>query len=842
MKKHNPPENQTNVPEGPRTFGQWVKSQRTALGLTQDNLAQRVVCSKSTINKIERNERLPSKAMAEQLALYLKIPSAEYASFIHLALPNLLLEPNSLPTQTRARAIPSLPTPLTGLIGREEEVASISSLLQRASSRLITLTGPGGTGKTRLAIQVAAEMEKSFADGVHFISLAPVHDPALVLPTIAQTLGLKSARDQRDEELLVNYLHDKAVLLVLDNFEQVLGAAKAVAELLMFTERFKVLVTSRAVLRLNGEYEFAVPPLALPSLNMPANLHALADSPAVRLFAEHARLVRPYFELNENNAYPIAEICARLDGLPLAIELAAARCKVISPEAILKRLKNGAGGVNIDLLSGGGRDLPDRHQALRQTMEWSYNLLTPQERLLFRRLGVFVGGNTLDVIEEICEKRSASSRLQANRAESALNLAISLIDQSLLRQVDSADGEPRFFMLETLREYALECLAAASELEMMQRQHAVYFLRLAESIETKLHGPEQEICLQRLEVEFHNLRAALAWSSDHDLEMALRLASALWQFWLTRGYLSEGRAWMSDILQRPGADSFPLARARVLNGAGLLLSVQGDTNTANVYLQESLRLFRELGDTLGEAWVLNHLGQVLNSVGQKNQAMKFFERSLNLFREQNAQWHSAWVLVNLGDVNVYDGDRDLAQQFLSEARDLFKRLGDQRGAAAAIDRLGVLAHLSNEFERALPLFAESRRLFDLVGDVEGSAWALYHLGRISYDSGKHAPAFDYLVESLRLFEKLGDQWGSFWALLCLGQTVFDQNHLYEAAVLMGATDTLVNIFHHRLLPADYNAIQETLQKAHARLEPAAWATGQALPTEKALALALETIA
>ena len=595
-------------------------------------------------------------------------------------------------------------------------MAALSFSLQQTGIRLLTLTGPGGIGKTRLALQVAAELKDKFSDGVYFVSLAPVRDPAHVLSTIVQALGLKSMRDQGDDELLVAYLHEKAALLILDNFEQALPATKAIAELLSLTAYVKVLVTSRAVLRLTGEHEFVVPSLAVPDLNLvAADPVTLAHSPAVLLFVQRARAVRADFVLTAENVHSVVEICARLDGMPLAIELAAARCKVLSPQAILARLTGAMGGGALGLLAGGVQDLPARHQTIRQTIEWSYNLLSGREQTLFRRLGVFVGGCTLDAIEDICDKLKAESqsRLRSVPQTSALDSAIALMDQSLLRQVEGLDGEPRFFMSETLREYALECLTACNELEMMRYQHAAYFLRLVDSIEPKLRGAEQEFALKRLDPDYDNIRAALTWSSASDIEMALRMAAVLWEYWLSRGYLSEGRAWLTDILQR--SESIPSLpahiRAQVLNGAGLLISVQGDQPAARGYLQESLRLFRELDDKMGEAWVLNHLGQTLNLSGQQEQAVPVFEESLKLFRALGDNWHSAWVLINLGEVSLYKGETNRALQLLSDARDLFSELGDKRGTAAAIDRLARLALLRGDSRQAVALFSESLRTF-----------------------------------------------------------------------------------------------------------------------------------
>jgi len=838
---------QTGDMEEISTFGQWVKHQRNALGLTQANLAQKVACSKSTINKIESDLRCPSKSMIELLAINLKIPRTDLAAFFHLARPNLLIELDEFSNRdglnaAKARPMPikNLPVPLTPLIGRGREVAEVCSYLQKAGTRLLTLTGPGGTGKTRLALQVAADLQDKFADGVYFVSLAPVRDPALVLSTIVQALGLKSMRDQRDDELLVTHLHEKAALLILDNFEQTLPAAKAIAELLTLTAYIKVLVTSRAVLRLTGEQEFVVPPLDVPDLNQATDLATLALSPAVVLFVQHAQAVRADFALNAENAQSVAEICARLDGLPLAIELAAARCKVLSPQAILARLKGATGGV-LGLLSGGSQDLPARQQTIRQTIEWSYNLLNEREQALFRCLGVFVGGCTLDAIEDVCAKLKTESapRLRPAPHVSALDSAIALMDQSLLRQLEDPDGEPRFIIPETLREYALECLATCNELETMRRRHATYLLQMVEMIEPKLRGAEQQACLKRLDVEYNNIRSALTWSCVSDAEMALRFGGALWEYWLTRGYLSEGRAWLTDILQHPAAASPRQARARAqaLNGAGLLTSVQGgDQELAGVYLREALFLFRELNDRMGEAWALNHLGQTLNLSGQREQALHAFDASLQLFRALDANWHSAWVLINLGEVSLHNRETDRARQFLSESRDLFSALSDKRGMAAAIDRLGRLALMRHDSSQATTLFLESLKLFEEIGDREGCGWTFHHLGRMAHDAGLKKQAAEYLIESLRLFDKLNDKWGCAWSLLHLAKVVNGMHEHESAAVLFGAADAMMTAFNDRMSASEREYIDQSFAEARPQFDLVTWARGRALSIEKVLAL------
>ena len=634
----------------------------------------------------------------------------------------------------------NIPTPMTTFVGRRREVAEIERALQ--GGRLVTLTGPGGTGKTRLALQTSAEIRGSFADGAFFVALAPISEPRLVASTIGTVLGIAEAPGRSPVDMIVDHLKDKRVLLVLDNFEQIIDAAPDVGAILEACPGVSVLATSREALHLNGELEYPVPPLGLPD---PANLppfDALSQYEAVALFVERARAVRPAFSVSNDNAPAVAEICARLDGLPLAIELAAARIKVLSPEAILKRLEH-----RLTLLEGGARDLPARQQTLRDAIAWSYDLLDAEEQRFFARLSTFRGGASLEAIEAVC-----APGLELD----GLDGVASLVNKSLLRQVETPDGEPRFLMLETIREFADERLSESPDADEVRGRHAAYYLAMAEGSVPDLFGPKQADLLDALAREHDNLRAALA---SADAATALRLGASLWRFWQMRGHLREASERLQAVVSQPGAPDHPAELADALEAAGGVAYWMGEFDRAKAAYARCLEIRRTLGDRPGVAEATYNLSFAFAVPSPPARdlvrARELLEEALVLYRELDDRRGMAKVLWGLSTGDITEQRWEPALEHGREARTLFRELDDRFGTGWAQHSIGLAAAFLGDVAEARDALEDGLRIFAGAGDVTGIGILLADLSVAEGLRGSHRTATRLRGAALALEERSG---------------------------------------------------------------------------------------
>jgi predicted ATPase/class 3 adenylate cyclase len=733
-------------------------------------------------------------------------------------LKSLNVSPNNLPIQ------------LTSFIGREKEITEVKQALRE--HRLVTLMGPGGSGKTRLSLQVATELIEDFREGVFFVALAPITDPGLVPSTIAQSLGISEVAGRSILDSLKDYLQNKSLLLLLDNFEQVIPAAPVVAELLSAGRGLKALVTSREALRISGEREYLVPPLPLPNLTQLPTADSLSQYAAVELFLQRAQAVKPDFRITNDTAPAIAEICYRLDGLPLAIELAAARVKLLPPRAMLARLGN-----RLEFLTGGARELPARQQTLRNAIAWSYDLLDEEERKLFRQLSVFVGGCTLDAVEAVSGDHQTGLSL--------LDQFGSLLDKSLLREVEGISDEPRFVMLELLREFGLDQLRASDEQEIIRERHASFFLALAERAESKLESADQLDWINRMEQEHDNLRAALEWSKTAKgaADLCLRLAGALGLFWEARGYFSEGRERLSAILVTPVAQGRTAGHAKLLARAAELAYRQSDYAATVELAEASLAIYREVGDKQGIASVLIKLGNAATEAGDYETASGFLEEALSIWQELDDKHGTARALISLGWAALRPGDYQLANQRLEAALTISRQLEDTRSIGFELSGLGEVALRQDDYARATKLLEESLELRRQLGNKWGVGVSLGTLGWVAIREGDWQRALARLGESLAVRQEIGDKGGSAWCIERLAEVALAQGNREKAVRLLSAAGALRISIGSVIDPADQPEYQNRRAALRSELGQeqfaALWEAGRALTLDQAITYALE---
>jgi predicted ATPase len=737
------------------------------------------------------------------------------------------------PSRHFAPRLNTLPSQATAFIGRERELAAVKDLLLREDVRVVTLTGPGGIGKTRLALQVASELRERFDGGICFIPLAAVSDASLIPSIIAQGCGIRETGRPVSIQSLKEYLQDSRsnLLLFFDNFEHMLTAAPVVSELITAAQKLRVLVTSRAPLHIYGEFEFPVPTLALPDLQQGTSREILSQNPTVALFMARAVAIKPNFELTDENARAVATICTRLDGLPLAIELAAARIKLLSPSAMQSRLES-----SLQLLTGGAKDLPMRQQTLRATMDWSYDLLSPAEQTLFRRLSVFVGGCTLEGVEAVCNTKQD---LQID----VLDGMGSLVNNSLVRQVEQSAGEPRFALLDTVREYGLERLAASGEESGIRKAHAAYCLVLAEECAAQAADPASTEWLSLLEVEHNNCRAALDWlTRSGNAEWGLRLGAALFQFWETREHLTEGRDRLEKLLKLGGAAARSNSRARVLFAAGVLATAQGDHRPAYALFEESLQIARELNDTRGVGIALNALAINARDDGDISTARSLFEESLAVWRGLNDRAMVARALSNVASVVKSQRNYALARSLHEESREIFEELGDSTCIAWSLNYQGDVAQEQGEISVARELYEQSLKIFRKLGDKWGVAGCLMDLGNLARDEGDEKKSRLRYADSMKLFQELGQKRGMARLLDCLACSAALQSQPERALRLAGSAAAMRRVLGVPLPMAEQTRLEKTLDPARQSISPAkaaaAWMDGWTMATDKAIHEAL----
>jgi predicted ATPase len=729
------------------------------------------------------------------------------------------------------------PVPRSPLIDRTHEVATACAEL-RAGVSPVTLTGPGGSGKTRVALQVAANLLDDFSDGVVFVPLADIRDPDLVARSMASVLEARESSGLPVIESLKSALSDRHLLLVLDNFEQVMVAAALVVDLLESCPRLAVLVTSRQPLHVRGEKELLVPPLAVPDSTNALSVQRIAQYPGVELFVQRTRDVRPHFALNTTTAPVVVAICQRLDGLPLAIELAATRMKVLPPQALLARLDQ-----RLSLLTGGARDLPSRQHTMRAAIAWSEELLNQQAQLLFRRLAVFAGGCTLEAVDAVCLVPPLTLVSGGEQPIDALDGVAALVEANLIFQEEGPGGEPRFRMLETVRDYALERLQASEDLANTRRQHAHFFLALAEEAEPHLNSGLRKEWLERLDADHDNLREALEWSaSAAEGDTGLRLVGALVWFWFHLGYLREGRARLERVLVQSGTAAPPLARGKALAGLGGICLVQGDYAEAQGWLEQSVALLRDGEDAHVLSGALAMLGLTLMSQGEPLAAQAPVQESIERSRQAGDKWGEAFALSVSGSVALLSGEYATSRARLEESLGLFQEQDDAWGRVMVLADLANLTQATGDELGARGLYAEAIALCRDLRDKWWLARTLIGAAEVELALGDHERARGLYKESLPLARDLGYAGGVLLSLAGMAAVANAQNQPERAGELFAAADT------HLTSSASSDVtsrleLDRLVADTRAHVDPVTfakgWEVGQSMTLEQAIASAFE---
>ncbi|MBK7317670.1 protein kinase [Candidatus Villigracilis affinis] len=744
----------------------------------------------------------------------------------------ILEQKSSSPATTSLFSISSksknnLPIQLTAFIGREKEIEEVIESIK--NHRLVTLTGSGGTGKTRLSLQVAENLLDQF-EYFWFVELAPISDPANIPQAILSAMGISEQQGKSAQELINEYLQDKNTLIVLDNCEHLIEAsAKISYALLNHAPALKILASSREALGVKGEMAWHVPSLSVPDINHLPEFDELSQYESIRLFVERATLAKPNFTATKENAAFIAQVCSRLDGIPLAIELAASRVKALSVDQIAARLDD-----RFRLLTGGSRTSLPRQQTLRATIDWSYNLLTEEEKTLLRGLTVFSGGWTLEAAESVC--------IQEGSEFDILNLLSRLVDKSLVNLKDS-----RYRILETVRQYALEKLAESGEVDAVRDRHLDYYLKLTERAEPKLRSAQQLIWLNRLEAEHDNLRTALEWSLGRDdAEISLRFTGAGWFFWGMRGYSKDGSRWLKAALEKPGAEKRGAARAKALTGLAYMARYQSDLLASQGAAQEAVDIWREVGDKWWLAFTLGRVGGNLLIQGDLIGARRIQEEAVKLAREAEDKWALGDVLGNLGRVLKNSGDYQTARSVQEEGLAVYRSVGDKSCIAEALEALGTLAHIQGDDEQAVVLYKESLEIYRELHYVGGLLSLLFESGCIIQSQGDNEQAATLFTEALVLAQEADDKNILAQALAGLGGVAGAKGRPEQAALLLGASEAIFNalgveifsLSHHRLV--DYKGwvanVRSQLDEATFK---AVWIEGRAMTLEQSIEYALE---